>query len=164
MLHRPVELAPFKFYAQPDCRVKLRSAIRDAPLNTHNVRNRVLIPACAQAGILAVRWHNFRYTGTVKLSRICPFCEKILLDQRLRINDLAVAAGGENAAKLLDSTLMVDEIGVDDFGGQAAFLQRDLVGEVAHREVVFGDDEAFFNLPEAAVAGQTPRREPCRAD
>ncbi len=59
---------------------------------------------------------------------------------------------------------MVDEIGVDDFAGQAAFLQRDLVGEVAHREVVFGDDEAFFNLPEAAVAGQTPRREPCRAD
>ena len=29
--------------------------------------------------------------GTVKLSRICPFCGRILLDQRLRINDLAVA-------------------------------------------------------------------------
>ena len=37
--------------------------------------------------------------GTVKLSRICPFCGRILLDQRLRINYLAVAAGGENAAK-----------------------------------------------------------------
>ena len=43
--------------------------------------------------------------GTVKLSRICPFCGRILLDQRLRINDLAVAAGGENAAKLLDLTV-----------------------------------------------------------
>ena len=44
-------------------------------------------------------------TGTVKLSRIRPFCGKILLDQRLRINDLAVAAGGENAAKLLNLTV-----------------------------------------------------------
>ena len=44
-------------------------------------------------------------TGTVKLSRICPFCGRILLDQRLRINDLAVAAGGENAAKLLNLTV-----------------------------------------------------------
>ena len=45
------------------------------------------------------------YNGTVKLSRICPFCGRILLDQRLRINDLAVAAGGENAAKLLNLTV-----------------------------------------------------------
>ena len=44
-------------------------------------------------------------TGTVKLSRICPFCGRILLDQKLRINDLAVAAGGENAAKLLNLTV-----------------------------------------------------------
>ena len=43
--------------------------------------------------------------GTVKLSRIYPFCGRILLDQRLRINDLAVAAGGENAAKLLNLTV-----------------------------------------------------------
>ena len=43
--------------------------------------------------------------GTVKLRRICPFCGRILLDQRLRINDLAVAAGGENAAKLLNLTV-----------------------------------------------------------
>ena len=43
--------------------------------------------------------------GTVKLSKICPFCGRILLDQRLRINDLAVAAGGENAAKLLNLTV-----------------------------------------------------------
>ena len=43
--------------------------------------------------------------GTVKLSRICPFCGRILLDQKLRINDLAVAAGGENAAKLLNLTV-----------------------------------------------------------
>ena len=43
--------------------------------------------------------------GTVKLSRIRPFCGRILLDQRLRINDLAVAAGGENAAKLLNLTV-----------------------------------------------------------
>ena len=43
--------------------------------------------------------------GTVKLSRICPFCGRILLDQRLIINDLAVAAGGENAAKLLNLTV-----------------------------------------------------------
>ena len=39
------------------------------------------------------------------MSRICPFCGRILLDQRLRINDLAVAAGGENAAKLLNLTV-----------------------------------------------------------
>ena len=45
------------------------------------------------------------HRGTVKLSRICPFCGRILLDQRLRINDLAVAAGGENAAKLLNLTV-----------------------------------------------------------
>ena len=43
--------------------------------------------------------------GTVKLSRICPFCGRILLDHRLRINDLAVVAGGENAAKLLNLTV-----------------------------------------------------------
>ena len=47
--------------------------------------------------------------GTVKLSRICPFCGRILLDQRLRINDLAVAAGGENAAKLLNLTVPIEE-------------------------------------------------------
>ena len=47
------------------------------------------------------------WAGTVKLSRICPFCGRILLDQRLRINDLAVAAGGENAAKLLNLTVPV---------------------------------------------------------
>ena len=39
------------------------------------------------------------------MSRIRPFCGRILLDQRLRINDLAVAAGGENAAKLLNLTV-----------------------------------------------------------
>ena len=44
-------------------------------------------------------------TGTVKLSRIRPFCGRILLDQRLRTNDLAVAASGENAAKLLNLTV-----------------------------------------------------------
>ena len=43
--------------------------------------------------------------GTVKLSRIYPFCGRILLDQRLIINDLAVAAGGEDAAKLLNLTV-----------------------------------------------------------
>ena len=42
---------------------------------------------------------------TVKLSRICPFCGRILLDNRLIINDLAMAAGGENAAKLLNLTV-----------------------------------------------------------
>ena len=49
--------------------------------------------------------------GTVKLSRICPFCGRILLDQRLRINDLAVAAGGENAAKLLNLTVPLGKEG-----------------------------------------------------
>ena len=39
------------------------------------------------------------------MSRIRPFCGRILLDNRLRINDLAVAAGGENAAKLLNLTV-----------------------------------------------------------
>ena len=54
--------------------------------------------------------------GTVKLSRICPFCGRILLDQRLRINDLAVAAGGENAAKLLNLTVPGEL--ADPFGTQ----------------------------------------------
>ena len=49
--------------------------------------------------------NRLRRQGTVKLSRIRPFCGRILLDQRLRINDLAVAAGGENAAKLLNLTV-----------------------------------------------------------
>ena len=44
------------------------------------------------------------------MSRICPFCGRILLDQRLRINDLAVAAGGENAAKLLNLTVPSGEL------------------------------------------------------
>ena len=48
--------------------------------------------------------------GTVKLSRIRPFCGRILLDQRLRINDLAGAAGGENAAKLLNLTVPQGEL------------------------------------------------------
>ena len=39
------------------------------------------------------------------MSRIRPFCGRILLDQGLRINDLAVAASGENAAKLLNLTV-----------------------------------------------------------
>ena len=54
------------------------------------------------AGLDGLRVGN---AGTVKLSRICPFCGRILLDQRLIINDLAVAAGGENAAKLLNLTV-----------------------------------------------------------
>ena len=49
------------------------------------------------------------HEGTVKLSRICPFRGRILLDQRLIINDLAVAAGGENAAKLLNLTVPPSE-------------------------------------------------------
>ena len=44
------------------------------------------------------------------MSRICPFCGRILLDQRLRINDLAVAASGENAAKLLNLTVPFHEL------------------------------------------------------
>ena len=48
---------------------------------------------------------TFLASGTVKLSRIRPFCGRILLDHRLRINDLAVAASGENAAKLLNLTV-----------------------------------------------------------
>ena len=52
------------------------------------------------------RWAN-THKGTAKLSRICPFRGRILLDQRLIINDLAVAAGGENAAKLLNLTVPV---------------------------------------------------------
>ena len=63
-------------------------------------RSHVLAPNM-QASIKCRRSAN----GTVKLSRIRPFCGRILLDQRLRINDLAVAAGGENAAKLLNLTV-----------------------------------------------------------
>ena len=35
-------------------------------------------------------WLYYTPKGTVKLSRICPFCGRILLDQRLRINDLSL--------------------------------------------------------------------------
>ncbi len=55
--------------------------------------------------VQTLRLERFSQEGTVKLSRIRPFCGRILLDQRLRINDLAVAAGGENAAKLLNLTV-----------------------------------------------------------
>ena len=44
------------------------------------------------------------WMGTVKLSRIRPFCGRMPLELRLGINDLAAAAGGENAAKLLNLT------------------------------------------------------------
>ena len=57
--------------------------------------------------VQTLRLEKFSQEGTVKLSRIRPFCGRILLDQRLRINDLAVAAGGENAAKLLNLTVSV---------------------------------------------------------
>ena len=43
--------------------------------------------------------------GTVKLSRICPFCGRVPLNLRLGINDIAAAVGGENAAKLLNLTV-----------------------------------------------------------
>ena len=58
--------------------------------------------------------------GTVKLSRIRPFCGRILLHQRLRINDLAVAAGGENAAKLLNLTVPLGERVLREFQWEAA--------------------------------------------
>jgi integrase len=35
---------------------------RGTPLNSNNVLNRVLHPACKRAGIPQVAWHNFRYT------------------------------------------------------------------------------------------------------
>ena len=62
------------------------------------------------SGSISVR--TVRAPGTVKLSRICAFCGRILLDQRLIINDLAVAAGGENAAKLLNLTAPFPERGM----------------------------------------------------
>ena len=43
--------------------------------------------------------------GTVKVSRIRPFCGRVPLNLRLGINDLAAAVGGENAAKLLNLTV-----------------------------------------------------------
>ena len=45
------------------------------------------------------------WMGTVQLSRIRPFCGRMPLELRLGINDLAAAAGGENAAKLLNLTV-----------------------------------------------------------
>ena len=35
---------------------------RGTPFNPNNVMNRVLGPACEEAGIPHVSWHNFRYT------------------------------------------------------------------------------------------------------
>ncbi len=35
---------------------------RGTPLNSHNVRNRILVPACKRAGIPRIGWHNLRYT------------------------------------------------------------------------------------------------------
>ena len=43
--------------------------------------------------------------GTVKLSRIHPFCGRVPRNLRLGINDLAGAPGGKNAAKLLNLTV-----------------------------------------------------------
>jgi integrase len=37
---------------------------RGTPMNPHNVLGRVIRPACKKAGILPVRWHQFRYTYT----------------------------------------------------------------------------------------------------
>ena len=68
------------------------------PISLANLSIRASIKSRSSASYI---WSK----GTVKLSRICPFCGRILLDQRLRINDLAVAAGGENAAKLLNLTV-----------------------------------------------------------
>ena len=59
--------------------------------------------------------------GTVKLSRICAFRGRILLDQRLIINDLAVAAGGENAAKLLNLTVPWRELVACILGSRVKF-------------------------------------------
>ena len=75
--------------------------------------------------------------GTVKLSRIRPFCGRILLDQRLRIDDLAVAAGGENAAKLLNLTVscVVD--------GQKVPIRRPRVRDRQNGEQRLGSYELF---------------------
>ena len=64
-----------------------------------------MIPLDFQPAKPSFHTDSIALPGTVKLSRIRPFCGRILLDQRLRINDLAVAAGGENAAKLLNLTV-----------------------------------------------------------
>ena len=45
-----------------------------------------------------------QFKGTVKLSRIRPFCGRVPLNLRLGINDLVAAEGCENAAKLLNLT------------------------------------------------------------
>ena len=54
------------------------------------------------------RWYEGKGidgTGTVKLSRIRPFCGRILLKLRPGINDLEVVEGDENATKQLNLTL-----------------------------------------------------------
>ena len=74
----------------------------DTVVGTGERQARRIVSALVDKGVLVSESPR---AGTVKLSRICPFCGRILLDQRLRINDLAVAAGGENAAKLLNLTV-----------------------------------------------------------
>ena len=60
------------------------------------------------------------------MSRIRPFCGRILLDQRLRINDLAVAAGGENAAKLLNLTVPSRRAAPFGFNGSFFYVRYSL--------------------------------------
>ena len=43
--------------------------------------------------------------GTCQVKQNLPFCGRVPLNLRFGINDLAAAAGGENAAKLLNLTV-----------------------------------------------------------
>ena len=94
--------------------------------------------------------------GTVKLSRIRPFCGRILLDQRLRINDLAVAPGGENAAKLLNFTVPFADMR-QTFGLQAAdILAYEMVKELRNQDVR-REDRMRWPLDQILSEPESPR-------
>ena len=103
--------------------------------------------------------------GTVKLSRICPFCGRILLDQRLRINDLAVAAGCENAAKLLNLT--VPPKGDFERGSRRCVPDRDPHNDIGGRFTKNAFSRCAADFPYAAgflAVSAPPQRRPCRSE
>ena len=72
--------------------------------------------------------------GTVKLSRICPFCRCIPLELSLRINDLEAVAGGENAAKQLNLTVPLRILGLPTARNPLLGVSQQLIHPLAVAE------------------------------
>ena len=89
--------------------------------------------------------------GTVNLSRIRPFCGRILLKLRPGINDLEVVEGDENATKQLNLTIPYG--GFAAAGRRSAELQR--LPEARVTEGVSIDDYSTWRATRFAAAGET---------